>query len=341
MLSSMFGLASSARLFLYEKGVLRSHRLERPVVSVGNLTIGGTGKTPVVGLLAKLLLEAGYRPSILTRGYRGKGEAAGALISDGSAILCGPEVAGDEAYLLATQTPGAVVAVGKNRRDSGRTIERRFRNVVHLLDDGFQHLRLYRDLDLLLIDASRPLEDLRLLPAGSLREPLTSSSRADAILLTRSHLVRGDQLRRYEQAIGRLNPQAPVFRFFHEASAPVEITTGDEKQMDELQNRPVLALAAIGNPEQFLADLDRLAYRAQRKLIFRDHHCFSQADLEHILAICEKENLKAIITTEKDAVRLKQLSLPADRFFALPIAARCQDEKVFREWFHERIAQMA
>lgn len=338
-LSALYGSAARARLYLYEKGVFRTSELQRPVISVGNLTTGGTGKTPVVRFLAELLIDAGYRPSILSRGYRGSAESTGLLVSDGEQIYCGPEIAGDEPFLLSEQVPSALVSVGKNRWNSGNVVETRFENVVHLLDDGFQHLRLYRDLDLLLIDATSLPEQLKLLPSGNLREPMASIRRAHAVLLTRSHLVPDDGLRTFKAAIKRWNPSIPVFLFHHQVLAPIELTTGAKKELSELQDQPVAALAAIGKPGQFLADLERLPLHVQEKLIFRDHHRFSQHDLDQTLAICERENLKSVITTEKDAVRLRQLPLPEDRFYALPIVACTRDEATFKPWFLERISR--
>jgi len=338
-LSALYGSATRARIYLYEKGIFRTRELQRPVISVGNLTTGGTGKTPVVRFLAELLIDAGYRPSILSRGYRGNAESTGLLVSDGEQIHCGPEIAGDEPFLLSEQVPGALVSVGKNRWSSGNEVETRFENVVHLLDDGFQHLRLYRDLDLLLIDATSPPEQLRLLPSGSLREPMDSIRRAHAVLLTRSHLVGEDDVRVFEAAIKRWNPSIPMFLFHHQASDPLELTSGTRKELSELQNQPTAALAAIGNPRQFLTDLERLSLQVREKLIFRDHHRFSKHDLDQILTICERENLKSVITTEKDAVRLRQLPLPEDRFYALPIVACTRDEATFKSWFLERVSR--
>jgi len=338
VLSALYGSAARARLYLYRQGVFRTKRLLRPVISVGNLTTGGTGKTPVVRFLAELLIDAGYHPSILSRGYRGKAESTGLLVSDGEQIHCGPEIAGDEPFLLAEQIPGALVVVGKNRWNSGNEVETRFESVVHLLDDGFQHLRLHRDLDLLLIDATSPLERMELLPSGNLREPVDSIRRAHAVLLTRSHLVKNDELRAFEAAIKRWNPSIPVFLFHHQASEPIELINGTRKTLIELQDQPVAALAAIGNPGQFLTDLERLNLQVKEKLIFRDHHRFSQHDLDQILAICERGNLKSVITTEKDAVRLRQLPLPENRFYALPIVACSRDEAAFKSWFLERVS---
>ncbi len=338
-LSALYGSAARARLYLYDKGVFRTRKLLRPVISVGNLTTGGTGKTPVVRFLAELLIDAGYRPSILSRGYRGRAESTGVLVSDGEQIYCGPEVAGDEPVLLSEQIPSALVAVGKNRWKSGKEIENQFESVVHLLDDGFQHIQLYRDLDLLLIDGTSPLERMELLPSGNLREPLDSIRRAHAVLLTRSHLIGNAGVRQFEEAIKGWNPCAPVFSFHHQVSDPIEVTRGTRITLSGLQDQPVAALAAIGNPEQFLADLERLTVHVKEKLIFRDHHRFSQDDLDHILAICEKENLKSVITTEKDAVRLRQLPLPRNRFYALPIVARSRDEATFKAWLLERVSR--
>lgn len=339
-LSALYDSAVRTRLFLYRNGVFKTLKLRWPVISVGNLTTGGTGKTPLVRLFAELLLEAGLRPSILTRGYRGGAESKGTLVSDGKQILCTPAEAGDEPFLLAQQVPGALVAVGKNRWASGNRIERGFGKVVHLLDDGFQHLRLHRDLDLLLVDATQRLESAKVLPAGIFREPLEAVQRADAVLLTRSHLVEAEELNRVEETVRRLNPSIPVFHFHHEMSDLVEITSGCKIQLSKVRDQPVAALAAIGNPGQFLADLQQAGFDVKEQFLYRDHHRFSQKDLEQILALCKRKQVTILITTEKDAVRLRQLPspLPENRLYVLPIIACASNQEAFRRWFLERVS---
>jgi len=185
-LGQIFGGVAACRAALYRKGWIRQARLAGPVisVSVGNLSVGGTGKTPVVARVAELLRDEGQRVAILSRGYRGRFHGEALVVADGERLLASAREAGDEPVMLALALPGVVVAVGKRRDVVGRMVESRFGAVVHVLDDGFQHLRLARDLDLLCVDAGHP--GGRPLPAGPLREFPSAARRADAVLLTQA-----------------------------------------------------------------------------------------------------------------------------------------------------------
>jgi tetraacyldisaccharide 4'-kinase len=335
-LSYLFEWIVRLRTFLYAKGLVRTRRLFHPVISVGNITAGGTGKTPVVAYLADLLKANGFRPIILSRGYKGSATSRPTMVSDGERIFCTVDECGDEPLILARQLSGSVIIVGKNRWESGRRFGGRYKNGVFLLDDGFQHLSLKRTLNLLLLDSTDPFGNGMLLPAGRLREPLSALQRADAVLLTRSHLVT-DEPMAIEQALQDWNPGVERFRFSHESQTPYDVKTQTETEIEVLRSDPVGVFAGIGNPFQFLEDLQREGLRVIHKELFRDHYDYSQADIDRILSDARDAGAKRVITTEKDAVRLEKLDFGVDRIFALPIRATSQEQERFQMWIIEKI----
>jgi tetraacyldisaccharide 4'-kinase len=260
------------------------------------------------------------------------------VVSDGEQIYCGPEVSGDEPFLLSKQVPRAIVVVGKNRWSSGESQKERSGNLLYLLDDGFQHVQLQRDLDLLLIDAASPLSEMYPIPLGNLRERMDAIRRADAVGLTRAHLAR-NKLIELKASISHYAPGIPVFEFCHEATGLYDISTKEKRELADFKGLAIGALAAIGNPGQFMSDLERLHLSIKEKFIFRDHHPFSQDDLDKILTACKHRKLDAVITTEKDAVRLARLSIPDELFLALPIVVRNKDGS-FDSWFLNQLTRI-
>ena len=337
LLAWIFGRAVLGRRLLYRYDILKTRRLPHPVISVGNLTIGGTGKTPLVAYLALRLKEAGYSPVILSRGYKRKPGIKPLLVSDGSQILSSPETCGDEPYLLAQKLEGVVLAVGKNRWRAGQSLSTLPGRLVYILDDGYQHLKLARDLDLLLIDGTQPLESQALLPAGRLREPLSAMQRADAIVVTREHLA--PDLSKLVQEIRGRNPAIPIFPFSHEIDEIYDLASGERLYRTDLRGKGVVALAAIGNPVQFLRDLDMAGITVLDSFLFRDHHRYSRKELERALKRCQELSATGIVTTEKDAVRLKGLNFEHDQVFAVSIKARTKDPASFLNWVLQRLVE--
>ena len=186
LLSFFYGWVLEARLFLFRRGIYKTHSLPCKVISVGNLTLGGTGKTPFVRLIAEMVRDRGYRTAILSRGYKGKFQGPHEIVSDGERVFMDAAKAGDEPCLLAEKLRGIPIIVGRERWVSGQFAVDRFRTEVAILDDGFQHLSLKRDLNLLLIDSASPFGNGKLFPRGVLREPLDQIARADAITLTKT-----------------------------------------------------------------------------------------------------------------------------------------------------------
>ena len=292
-------------------------------MSVGNLRAGGAGKTPVVEQIARLLVASGERPAILTRGYARRVASDGTtVVSDGSQILAGVETAGDEPLMLARALPGVPVLVGVDRYLSGRLAERRFSSTVHLLDDGFQHLALARDVDLL-ISAVGDLTE-RTLPAGRLREPAASASAADALLVTDLAPEAVDRLRR------ALNVPT-VFQLRRLLGPARWVGTGAAVPRDQ----PILALAGIARPERFFDDLAAAGWQVRETLAYPDHHWFTDGDVDRIAAAARASDL-AVLTTEKDAVRLAIRKLNGLRLAVVGLTVAI-DPPAFAEWLLERI----
>jgi tetraacyldisaccharide 4'-kinase len=305
----------------------RRKRLDRPVISVGNLNTGGSGKTPVVAHLAALLSARGERPAILSRGYARTAPSDGvAIVSDGYNVLAPLERAGDEPLMLARALPTVPVLVCADRFEAGRVAEGRLGATVHLLDDGFQHVKLARDVDLL-IAGPADLTD-RVLPAGRLREPLTSARVAHALLLDERASADVDALTR---ALG----VDTVYRMRRAVGPPCWMTTGEVADVKE--NDVVVGVAGIARPDRFFADLEAARVTLAERLVFRDHHPYSDADVDRIAEAARAVNAKAILTTEKDAVRLA-----IRRPFSLPIAVvplRVTIEPpTFADWLIGRLA---
>ncbi len=337
LLTPLYRLGVQTRLRLYRSGILRTHRLPHPVVSVGNLTTGGTGKTPLVMYLADALKRAGVHPAVLTRGYKGTAEKTGALVSDGSRILLRPEQSGDEAYLMASKLEGVPIAVGRTRHQSARLIPGFAvdRKLVFLLDDGYQHLQIERDLNILVLDATDPFGGGKLLPRGRLREPFSAMARADLIVVTRAHLPFEQE--ELETQIRLRNRLAKISYFYHDAVAIVEIRTGQKAPVRHLFQKKVVAFSGIGNPEVFLKDLAHYQMKVVQQFSFRDHHQFTDDDLAGIGQAARSLGADAILTTEKDAVRLPPRSGVSSPLYAIQIEARSEDAEKFERDFLQEI----
>lgn len=312
-----YGWAVRLRNAAYDRGVFPVHRLPCRVVSVGNLTVGGTGKTPTVIALARRLAAAGVRPCIVIRGYGGAGGGV-RVVADGVAVRSDWRDVGDEAVLLAEALPGIPVLAGGDRVVVGRLAVQQFRPEVILLDDGFQHRRIFRDADLVLVDATDPFGGGRLVPRGRLREPLTSLRRAHAILVTRVDQVEDPQPIR--DRIGGAAPGRPVgtARFrpigFRRLLAEQRLPPGESR------GKRVVAVSGIGNPSAFHRSLERLGADVADHLTFPDHHPFCTEDQRRILTTAKAARAEWIVTTEKDAVRLSAAWKPDVPVFAMEIA---------------------
>lgn len=298
MLHTLYGRVALARRAWYERPGAR-RRLARPVVSVGNLSVGGTGKTPLVAAIAAWLVAEGERPAILSRGYaRPIAEASPTVVSNGREVLVDAARAGDEPLMLARTVPGAAVVVAADRHAAGTLAEQTLGATVHLLDDGFQHHALARDLDIVVTAAGAIAADA-VLPKGRLREPVAALTRADVLVVVGGSDADADaEARRYGVPLGlaasrRLSPPVAVHGEVPPAGARV------------------VAMAGIGQPAQFADALRAAGYDVVDVCAFRDHHWYTAADLEGVARRLRATGAVAVATTDKDAVRLEARAWPA------------------------------
>ena len=316
-----FGLAVRLRSLLYEWRILSSTRLPCRVVSVGNLTVGGAGKTPTVIHLAGRCRAMGLRPVVLSRGYRGTGEKAGTVVSDGKRMLATEAEVGDEPYMIARSIPEVPVVVGSDRVRMGELACRRFEPDVVLLDDGFQHRKLCRDLDILLVDAREGFGNGCLLPRGTLREPPRALSRADLVILTKVD-DRG-RLRDLENEIKEINPGAEVLHGAYRPIGLADLATGESRGLEDLGGRSVIAASGIVNHDYFEYLLSMSGADVTGSLRYPDHHAYTDADLRRLAALAGPE--RWLITTEKDAARMEEGPWRAGEVFALRIAMEIEE----------------
>jgi len=303
--AALYAMWMRTRAILYRRGVCRSNRLPCRVISVGNLSVGGTGKTPMVLYLARYLTDKGLKVVIISRGYRGRLETEGGIVSDGQKVLVGVADSGDEPQILATQLAGVPVIVGGNRYRAGQRAVRAYVPDVILLDDAFQHLQLQRDLDLVLMDCRRPLGNGYTLPAGELREPPQALGRCDAVLLTRCRDAARTQAG--ETSGGELagHTRSPVFKTRH---VPVirEIipAMGGGSVKSPLADRRVFAFSGVARNDEFLYTLSGFDCDVAGSLGFPDHHFYTAKDLDGICRQAERLAVDLIVTTEKDYVKI-------------------------------------
>ncbi|MBI4402079.1 MAG: tetraacyldisaccharide 4'-kinase [Nitrospirae bacterium] len=322
-----YGLAVRTRAWLYEQGWLPRRRLPCRVVSVGNLTVGGTGKTPVVIWIAEWLLARGKRVGVLSRGYRRQSRAPRLLVSNGRAVLAGPAEAGDEPYLIARRCPGAVVAVGADRYQLGRWVLEQFPIDCFMLDDGFQHLALHRDVNLLLVDASDRAGLQALLPAGRLREPLTAAARAAALVVTRADAAADlDAIMAPIRAATGRDIRPILVRFTAEGF--VDIRTGEAVEVGRVSGMTAVAFSGIANAASFRTLLASLGAKVLDELVFPDHHAYTAADLNEVGRRARGCGAEMVVTTEKDAGKVASLLGSDDeghRILALRLGTEVMD----------------
>jgi tetraacyldisaccharide 4'-kinase len=315
-LSFLFSGLVQLRWYFYEHRILRNKPLGCLVVVVGNLTVGGTGKTPVVEKLARTLNERGRKVAILSRGYKSKKEPLPKklwrklshgeedppkIVSDGKSVLLDSEVAGDEPYMLARNLPGVVVLCDKNRVKAGSFAIRRFGCDTLILDDGFQYLPLKGRLNLLLVDKTNPFGNQHLLPRGILREPIKHLARASYIFLTKSDGIQDDALL---ELIREHNPQAEIIECAHRPQYLQSVDSDECLPLDVLSGAKVGAFSGIASPESFENMLRDFGAEIRYNQRFLDHHRFTRCEIEQLYRKAGNAELDMIVTTEKDAVRL-------------------------------------
>jgi len=319
-LSLLYGLGARLRRGLYAHAWLQVKRLPVPVVSVGNLTVGGTGKTPMVALLARLLAEQGKKVAVLSRGYRGAAKDV-TCISDGKQIYARPPEVGEEAYWLARALPGVAVYTSPVRHTAGLAAWRELKSELFLLDDGFQHFQLHRDLDVVLLDAQSPFGNGRLLPRGPLREPISTLTAAQVLILTR---FRAD---RHQEQLKVLQEKFPGKTVLTAAILPTKVKLfpeGREMPLESLKNQNLLAFAGLARPRVFSDTLLDLGVNLTGCRDFPDHYAFKPHDLDTLMREAPTLGAAGLITTAKDWARLgEKWDLPIP-LWVLEVEARLE-----------------
>lgn len=336
--SAIYSLALKCRRYCYDH-LKKPGRLPAKVISIGNITLGGTGKTPAVIALAREARKRGHNPCVLTRGYKGKAKDI-CFISKGDGPLLDAEQAGDEAFLMAETLKGVPIVKGADRFRAGimaleydqLAIVNLPQSRLFLLDDGFQHWKLHRDIDIVLIDSTNPFGNGRLFPEGTMREPFSALGRADIILITKSDVAGEWTIYDITDKIRKYNTSAPVFKAFHKPAAIVN--RYGEAEVETLNYKKIFAFAGIANPAYFQASLRSKGAEIIGFRKFRDHHHYTQKDIDEIKMDAGGHE---IITTEKDLVKLRGLELP-ENISALKIEFSVDEgfyEYIFKLLEHE------
>lgn len=327
-LSLLYRFAVFLRRLFFDLGFFKQHKTAVAVISVGNLTVGGTGKTPMVIMLAQRLQAKGYRPAVLSRGYGSKAASSVNIVSDGERILMDVAAAGDEPVLIARSAKGVPVLTGAERIMTAAAAIERLGADVLILDDGFQHRRLARNIDIVLLDAANPFGNGFLFPAGPLREPLGALGRTDIIVMTDSF----DDAGQAPKSIPEIPPGMPLFRATRKARGLRRGGTDQPMSLDHLRGARICAFSGIGVPDSFRQTLALLGADVARFLSFPDHYDYDMEDLARI----EKESARAeasvIVTTEKDGVHLEAFPFFLEKVLLLGIVMEIvSDAEVFEQ----------
>lgn len=330
-LSYVYTFIVQTRIFFYKHGVFRSRSLGCLVISVGNITVGGTGKTPVVEMIAKQLIAGGRKVAILSRGYKRREVKTEKLkvksedgvlsrvptnkkklpkiVSEGKGVLMDVGASGDEPYMLAKEVPQAVVLVDKDRVKAAKYAIKKFNADTVILDDGYQYLGLKRQVNIVLIDCTNPFGRHRLLPRGILREPVKNLDRADIFFLTKT---KGMDLYALKRRLSVLSPKAEIVETNHMPLYLNDVYTATKKNLEWLTGKNIVCVSGIANPEGFEKVLLELGAALVSSHRFPDHYLYSKDELEEIIKCAQLQKAQALITTEKDAVRFPKMNIPRD-----------------------------
>lgn len=319
-LSLLFAGVVQLRLWLYRHRILRPHTLGCQVISIGNLTVGGTGKTPIVEVFARTLQKSGRKVAILSRGYRKEEDpflqrlwkritlqyeaSPPRVVSDGRSLLLDSALSGDEPFMLASNLPDVAVIVDANRVKAGQYAIQKLGCDTLILDDGFQYLSLQHRLDIVLVDRTNPFGNRRVLPRGILREPIRNVKRAGFIFITKSN---GDGAVELKKTLRQYNPDAEISECRHSAKHLQDIYTKERKPLAFLQGLPVAAVSGIASPKGFEDELVRLGARVLYHKRYADHHRYAQQEIIDVINKGLQRGAQIVITTEKDAVRFPML----------------------------------
>jgi tetraacyldisaccharide 4'-kinase len=333
-LTPLYGAFISLYRGFYDAGFLREVRLPVPVVSIGNLTAGGTGKTGLTLSLTRQLRNRGLRPALLNYGYKAKIGKGPAVAGDGERVLLTPEEAGDEAVMLAESVPGTPVLIGKRRIESGALALEKFRPDLLILDDGFQYWRLARDVNIVLMNATQPWGYGAVHPRGLLRELPWSLRRATAIVLTHGSQLPDARLRRLKSDLARLAPRIPLFQAEYSPVGLTCLETGTAQNLNGLSGARIGALSGLGSPADFERSVARLGAEEIVPYRFPDHYAYQGGEVAEVLADACGRGLDALVTTAKDAVKLKALGMEgiSPRIFVLHAELKPEPDAAFQSW---------
>ena len=333
--SLIYRIGLAIFLGIYSIGLRRRYRLGVPVISVGNLTFGGTGKTPAVQTICRMLVEQGKRVVILSRGHGGSARGS-IVVSDGCNTLVDSTQAGDEPMLLASTLTGVPVVVGKDRRESGRLACREFAPDVIVLDDGLQYWQLHRDLDIAVLDASKLFGSGFVMPMGDLREPVNGLRRAECVLLTNTAGIDEVTYAKIIRKISKLTSHSNIYRSAHKPLCFKKADNGETIDLDWIRGRKIVAFCGIGKPSAFIDMLEYLGASVARSIVFPDHYRYTVEDITRITGEYKQCGVEAIVTTEKDIARLDQSNTIPD-LIALRIELEIYERQKFTEHVSSRI----
>ncbi|MBN1931228.1 MAG: tetraacyldisaccharide 4'-kinase [Desulfobacterales bacterium] len=340
------------RSTLYKNDFFQSRQLPCKLISIGNLTIGGTGKTPMTIYVAKHLKCLGYKVAVISRGYGGKAEILGGIVSDGQKIYMQPETAGDEPFMMAAGLQNIPVIVGKNRFQAGMRAIDEFNPDVIVLDDAFQHYQLARDINLVLLDAARPFGNTCLLPRGTLREPAAALSRADAFILTRCSFESNPGKTLLSKKYSHLFQGKPIFRSRHapyiSRIVPCK-TSANQIQFDNsvsfdpkfLNQKKAFAFSGLARNDEFLSTVKDFGCKVEGFLSFPDHHPYSGSDIDQIFEAARRTKVDYLLTTEKDYVRMdSRLKWPVDLMVIGVKIVFYDDKNNFDNFIKNRLSEL-
>ncbi len=337
--SAIYAVIVRIRNALYRLGIFKQKRLKCKVISVGNIAVGGTGKTPITIYLAEKLTKLDYKVVVISRGYKGKFEKKGGIISNGKEILTGPVFSGDEPFLMASRLKDIPIVVGQNRYDAGLLAIKKFNPEVIILDDGFQHIKLSRDIDLLLLDSRLPFGNFHIIPRGILREPAASIKRADAFILTRSYADNTEA----RDTISAVSNNQPVFEAYNtfyffkiEKGGISNPAAGFRNELSEdfsfVAGKKIVAFSGIAGNSHFRKTLEEFKCDILNFFDFPDHHRYTAGDMERILKSVRDRRAELIITTEKDFARMgSEFNFRVD-IIVVGVKMYLKDEKSFMEF---------
>lgn len=332
VLSLLYCAIVQVRYWLYRLHILRSRTLPCKVISVGNVTLGGTGKTPAVIYIADFLLKHQKRPVVVSRGYGREDENEILVVSDGSTVLHNTQRGGDEPVLIGTKLPGVPVIVGRDKYRAALVALQQFSPDAVILDDGFQHIRLKRTCDVVLIDAKNPFGNGKLFPAGILREPIRALTRAHAVLITNADSI--ESVAGIRETI-RQQTNAAIFTSHRTPLDLIDCCSGETKPLSVLRGTRVLAFSGIAQPASFASLLRSSGAVIAGEYTYPDHYDFKKSDLAAVFEKAADEKVSMIVTTEKDAVRLK--SLKPDGIWTLRVEMTVYEREAWEEFLRETI----